>query len=292
MQYVAKFSILFVFYSLWLLMRFFRGISLLFLACLFLGTTFALFSADDFIAQFTLQQATLSPSEKKVYYKKVLANLNLLAIRNRSDDEQIQLYDWLKAYVNAQMQNLQSSSPSSSVTISFTLSSSGMTIPNVDLDKVRSVWLALHNTERETLSLAPFVYSSALEKTSSTWAQHLADIRATTHRRKNTDGYYRYESIKSWFINQWVVFATSEDHGQPLFTENIWWNLYACKKSDCTDDFIAAIKKSRTLFMKEKGKSYKPHYNAIVGDFSRIGLWVALVGNKYYLVTHYTQDLK
>lgn len=44
--------------------------------------------------------------------------------------------------------------------------------------------------------------------------------------------------------------------------------------------------------MTEKGKSYSPHYNAIVGDFAEIGLGVALVGNKYYLVTHYSQDLK
>jgi hypothetical protein len=44
--------------------------------------------------------------------------------------------------------------------------------------------------------------------------------------------------------------------------------------------------------MSEKGKSSKPHYNAIVGNFSTIGLGVAVVGNKYYLVTHYTQALK
>jgi hypothetical protein len=40
--------------------------------------------------------------------------------------------------------------------------------------------------------------------------------------------------------------------------------------------------------MSEKGKKYKPHYNAIMGSFSRVGVWVALVGTKYYLVAHYT----
>gem|GEM_PF-1623703 len=44
--------------------------------------------------------------------------------------------------------------------------------------------------------------------------------------------------------------------------------------------------------MSEKGKTSKPHYNAIVGNFSSIGLGVVLVGNKYYLVSHYIQDLK
>jgi len=261
------------------------------LCSLCLGTSFALFSADDFIAWFQLQQSKLSNSEKQLYYTKVLNNLNLLAFRNRDDPAQVSLYNSLKDYVHTQIDAL---SPATSATVSFTLlpSLSGMNIPNVDLAKVRDVWLSLHNAERTPLWLTPFTYSSALEWTASTWSQHLADIRTTTHRRKNTDSYYSYESIKTWFGNQWIVFANAGQNGQPLFTENIGWNLYSCKKTDCTDDFILAIKKSRTLFMKEKGKSYKPHYNAIVGNFSSIGLGVALVGNKYYLVTHYTQDLK
>jgi hypothetical protein len=48
--------------------------------------------------------------------------------------------------------------------------------------------------------------------------------------------------------------------------------MYSCKEIDCTEDFIAAIKKSRKFFMSEKGKTYKPHYNAIMGGFSRVGL--------------------
>jgi hypothetical protein len=89
-------------------------------------------------------------------------------------------------------------------------------------------------------------------------------------------------------MNQWINFADTGQDNQPLFTENIWWNVYSCKKTDCTDDFIAAIKKSRSFFMSEKGKRYRPHYNAIMWNFSNIGVWVALVGNKYYLVAHYT----
>jgi hypothetical protein len=68
--------------------------------------------------------------------------------------------------------------------------------------------------------------------------------------------------------------------------------MYSCQKDDCTDDFIKAIKKSRSFFMSEKGKSYRPHYNAIMGTFSSIGLGVGIAGNKYYLVTHYTQALQ
>ena len=268
----------------------FRSLFLFLIVSLFLGSVFADFSATDFISQFQTKQATLSSSEKKTYYVQVYNNLSLLAIRNRNDIAQSKIFESLKTYVKSQMQALWS--PSSTTTISFTLASSGLFISNVDSSKVRDAWLALHNTERQANSLTPFTYSTPLEWTASTWANHLADMGVVSHKRKNTDWYYSYASIKTRFSNQWIVFVDEEQNGQPLFTENIWWNLYSCKKADCTDDFIKAIKKSRTLFMSEKGKSYRPHYNAIVGNFTSIGLWVSLIGNKYYLVSHYSQALK
>lgn len=268
-------------------MRWLRYLSIAFAFCLFLGTTFALFSADTFIAQLQNASATLSLSDKKAYYLKVYNNLSLLAIRNRNDADQFALYTSLKNYVHTQITNLWSITSSIVSTTSF-----GMTIPKVDLARVRTTWLALHNAERTTKSLTAFTYSSALEWTATTWAKHLADIGKATHVRQSTDGYYSYDSIKQRFIDQWIVFATKEKNGQPLFTENLWRGYYTCKKTDCTDDFIKAIKTTRTFFMSEKGKTSKPHYNAIVGNFSTIGLGIALIGNKYYLVTHYTQVLK
>lgn len=267
----------------------FRSLSLWFFCLLFLGSTFASFSVDDFVTQLETKQTTLSASQKEAYYSQMYNTLSLLAIRNRANIEQASVFASLKDYVKAEMKSFV---PTTSSTVSFTLASSGLSIPNVDLDKVRDVWLSLHNIERQNKSLTPFIYSFALEWTASTWAKHLAALGTTSHKRKSTDGYYSYESIKAWFGNQWIVFADEVQNKQQLFTENLWWNMYSCKKTDCTDDFIKAIKKSRTFFMSEKGKSYKPHYNAIVGDFTSIGLWVALVGNKYYLVVHYSQTLK
>ena len=156
-------------------------------------------------------------------------------------------------------------------------------ISKIDVAKVREVWLSLHNAERKIKWLTPFVYSSALEWAASTWANYLASRNGTTHKRKSTDGYYSYASIKSWFANLGIVFADKETSGQPLFTENLWRNMYSCKKTDCTDDFIKAIKKSRTFFMSEKYKKSKPHYNAIVGNFENIGLGVAISG---WLIIH------
>jgi hypothetical protein len=87
-------------------MRSLRYIGVFVFCFLFIGTTFALFSVDDFIMQFQTQQAKLSSSEKQTYYKKVLNNLNLLAFRNRDDAEQVKLYTELQNYVSAQIENL------------------------------------------------------------------------------------------------------------------------------------------------------------------------------------------
>jgi hypothetical protein len=160
------------------------------------------------------------------------------------------------------------------------------------MEKVRSAWLQRHNQERALLWLDPLTYHLALESTATTWANYLGNIRDTTHTRNSGDGYYSYFAIKQWFLDQWIIFSGKEQNGQSLFTENLWWNMYSCKKTDCTEDFIAAVKKSRDFFMSEKWKSYSPHYNAIVGHYTSLWLGVAISGTRYYLVSHYTQDLQ
>ncbi len=263
-------------------MRSFRFVCLSCILCLFAGITFAAFSQESFIAQFDSTAATLSSSEQRTYYLKLYNSMSLLALRNRADADQYQLYTSLKDYIKSKITILTWASVP-------VISASGMDIPKVDLVRVREARLSLHNAERATKKLAPFTYNASLEKTATTRAKHLADIGKTTHKRKNTDGYYSYENIKQRFINQWIIFANKEQNGQAVFSESLGWNIYSCKKADCTDDFIKAIKKSRSFFMSEKPSG--PHYNAIVGKFSNIWLWVALVGKKYYLVTHYTQIL-
>jgi hypothetical protein len=160
------------------------------------------------------------------------------------------------------------------------------------MEKVRSAWLQRHNQERALLWLAPLTYHLALESTATTWANYLASIKATVHKRTSSDWYYSYTSIKQRFLDQWIIFAHQEQNGQSLFTENLWWNMYSCKEDDCTEKFIAAIKKSRDFFMSEKWKSYSPHYNAIIGNYTSLWLGVAISGTKYYLVSHYTQSLQ
>lgn len=277
-----------MFYFLYSIMRSLRFAVFFSLCCLLVWTASAQLSADTFITQFHTLSANLSLSEKKAYYLKVYNSMSLLAIRNRNDSEKFTLYTSLKNYIQSQITSLWTGT-SSVLPTSF---ASWMTIPKVDMVKVREVRLSLHNTERTTKKLTPFTYNSALEWTAVTWANHLATLGKATHKRTSADGYYSYANIKTWFLDQWIVFAGKEKNGQALFTENLGRWYYTCKKTDCTDDFVKAIKTTRAFFMSEKWKSYKPHYNALVGDFSHIGLWVAVSGNKYYLVTHYTQALK
>lgn len=264
-----------------------RSLLVLCILCLSLGTTFAVFTADNFITWLQQQQTSLSLSEKKIYYTKVSNMLNGLALQNADDQEEADLYTDLKDYVDEQLDALPELS---SWTVVSSWTSSTMVLPNVDIVKVRNFWLESHNTERKNKWLTPLTYSSALEWTATTWAKHIAASGKTRglHLRKAWDGYYSYWSVKNRFEDQGITFAQKN----PNFSENIGRNMYSCKKADCTADLIAAIKKSWNFFYSEKWKKYRPHYNAIVGNYTSLGLWVALVGNKYYLVSHYTQNLK
>lgn len=274
-------------------MKLFRYGLAVFLCSLLIGVSRAAFSYNDFVAQFTKASVGMSLPQKKTYYTKIYNNLSLLAIRNREDSTQYTLYTSLKTYIYSQLKALGTGSASvPASTSTSTYSDSWMSIPKVDLARVRDTWLSLHNTERATKKLTPFTYNPSLEQTATTRANHLAQLGKATHQRKSTDGYYSYASIKQRFIDQGITFLNKEKNGQALFTENLWRWYYTCKKTDCTDDLIKAIKTTRSFFMSEKGKSYRPHYNAIAGNFSHIGLWIGFSNGKYYLVTHYTQALK
>ena len=48
------------------------------------------------------------------------------------------------------------------------------------------------------------------------------------------------------------------------------------------------MKKTFAMFMSEKNRASRPHYNSIVSkDFTDIGMNIILSKNKYYLVSHY-----
>ncbi|MEI7919460.1 MAG: hypothetical protein WCH65_04615 [bacterium] len=83
-----------------------RSLLVLCILCLSLGTTFAVFTADNFITGFQQQQSSLSLSEKKIYYTKVSNMLSGLALQNIDDQEESDLYTDLKDYVDDQLEAL------------------------------------------------------------------------------------------------------------------------------------------------------------------------------------------
>lgn len=165
-------------------------------------------------------------------------------------------------------------------------------IANIDQEKIRTTRLDRHNDERITENLTPYIYDTQLEQTATSRAQYLSQIDTSTHKRKNTDGYYNYDSIKERFENQWINFP-KEQNGAANFTENIAYRLnYSCKTNDCTTYLSNRIKDWFDFFMSEKSYNWA-HYRWITGvQFKK--MWVGIAINpttkKIFIVTHYSVD--
>lgn len=159
---------------------------------------------------------------------------------------------------------------------------------NVDFTKVQSTRLEWQNGERGKLGLNLYTGSVLLKKSAQQRAETLKNKWTTTHKRLTGDNYYNYRSIKNRFADQGVGF---DDESGTMFTESLWRGTYTCKKADCTDTFIKAIKSTFSFFMSEKRYNW-PHYRAMVSkQFTALGLGVAVSGKKYYLVSHYGKNV-
>lgn len=160
---------------------------------------------------------------------------------------------------------------------------------NVNFAKVQSARLQWQNTERANLDLPAYTGNILLQHSAQKRAETLKDKWTTTHRRLDTDGYYNYRSIRSRFADQGVAF---DDESGTMFSESLAWWTYSCKKTDCTDTFIKAMRSSFNFFMRERRSAYQPHYKAIVSkQFTAIWLGIAVSGKKYYLVSHYGKNV-
>ncbi|HRX63761.1 MAG TPA: CAP domain-containing protein [Candidatus Absconditabacterales bacterium] len=160
-------------------------------------------------------------------------------------------------------------------------------IKNVNWDRVEKAWLEWHNAERRGLGLDEYSISESLNFSSLEWAQKLAKQNYSTHERKTSDNGYNYYSILNWFNGLGIDF----DYNGTAFSENIAYQYYNCKKSDCTQNMINALKKGFDFWMSEKWEteySKRAHYRAIIHPyFDEIGVGVALVGKRYWVVSHY-----
>lgn len=219
------------------------------------------------------QRSYLSVSEKREKYTQVVDFLG--KIEGRLNTSQRAVASYIQPAFSQKLADLATGG---------TNGDDVYTIPNVDMSEVRKAWLDWHNAARAAKWLPALQWDTALEGTAHNWSTYLASINASTHKRKSTDGYYNYNSIQEWFAEQGVYFL---DGPGSSFTENIAYQYYSCSKSDCTQDMINAIKKGFDFFMSEASRN-GPHYRGVMSQyFTHMGAGIAIVGKRYYIVTHY-----
>ena len=166
--------------------------------------------------------------------------------------------------------------------------------PNIDEKKVRDAILDRHNDERDVVWVNDYKYNTDLEWSAIIRANKLASESKTTklHVRQDWDGTYNYNSILNRFSDLWISFPASVKWAAS-FSESVWYGYYKCSKSDCTQDLINAVKKTRTwLIMKEKSYNWSHYRAATLKHFIQMGAWIAIdkSKNRYYIVFHYGVD--
>ena len=159
------------------------------------------------------------------------------------------------------------------------------TIPNVDLQTVRTRWLQWYNALRKGRGLPPYVYDPQLNRTADIWSAQAANKGAISHARSAKTSGYDYAAVRDWFQDEGLVF---ENISGITFTENIGWGVYKCPNGNCTNAFLSGIRSTFDFYTAEEKKSYRPHWNSLVSPtFTRIGLGIAVKNGKYYLTVHY-----
>ncbi len=162
---------------------------------------------------------------------------------------------------------------------------------NIDEQKVRDAILSRHNNERKSVWVNNYKYNLDLEWSATTWANKLASSSKTSnlHLRNSWDWTYSYNSILNRFSDLWIKFPASVNW-VASFSESIWYWYYKCSKSDCTQDLINAVKKTRTwLIMNEKSANGSHYRAAVMKHFTQMWVWIAIdkSNNRYYIVLHY-----
>ncbi len=164
-------------------------------------------------------------------------------------------------------------------------------IPQVDTEEVRRVWLQWINGERATQGLPAYRYDRHLSQTAALWSASAKEKGSMSHKRAGQSAYYDYNRMVQWFDTLGLSF---KNENRSTFTENIGWGYYTCKEDDCTEEFLKGLRSTFDLYLSEKGKAYRPHYNSIMNpDFHIIGMGVAAdpKTGKFYVTTHYATEI-
>lgn len=268
-------------------------------------------SVGDFTSTLDKKISSIKTTKEKVEYLQSFSDL--LTNKKYTKNKDAQLFRDIREYslnrlnffqdeLNKELENnttnIENSKEkeNSSITATITnLPHLSDNFSNVDIEKVRNTILSRHNNERKSLWLNSYKYNLDLEWSATTRANKIAATHKTSnlHPRNSWDGYYNYNSMLTWFSNLWIKFPTNIWWWASSFSESIWYNTYKCSKSDCTEDLINAIKKTRTgLIMKEKASNGSHYKAATMKHFTQMWAWIAIDknNNRYYLVLHYWVD--
>ncbi len=160
-------------------------------------------------------------------------------------------------------------------------------IAHVDMNEVSSTWLQWINDARAENNLSFYSLDRQLERTALIWSKLSKERGVISHKREENSSYYDYKRIEQWFEDLGLTF---KNISRTTFTENIGTGYYTCNKTDCTSEFLKAIRTTFDFYMAEKNKESRAHYNSIMNpNFERIGVGIALdeAKHKYYITTHY-----
>lgn len=166
----------------------------------------------------------------------------------------------------------------------------------IDMEKVKLSWLWYFNEVRKNMWREVYSYDEILNNTAQEWSETSLDRWIMSHKRDTNDSYYNYSKINSWFADRWVV---CKNINRVTHSENIWRWYYKCSSyTDCTDKLITWTKEVFDMYMAEKNKSYKAHYESIIRrEFRKIWLWIAIHNSndwfyEFYITTHYCTEVK
>lgn len=157
----------------------------------------------------------------------------------------------------------------------------------MDMEEVRRTWLQWLNDARAQEDLPAYYEDRELDRTAFLWSSQAAAKGAISHKRPGQTAYYDYARITDWFHALGLDFQN--DH-RITFTENIGWGYYACAVKDCTADLMRAVRSTFDIYMAEKEKKDRPHYNSVMNAYFReVGVGIALdpAAKQYYITTHY-----
>ena len=266
-------------------------------------------SVSDFTPALDKKVAKMKTTEEKVKFLQSFADT--LATPTFTKDKNARVYENLRQYVlnmlnvfQHELKQEQSKSTSKSTTKTTstnktsTSNKSSTKLPhlsnnfsNIDEKKVRNAILSRHNEERYNVWVNSYTYNLDLEWSATVRANKLANSSKTQnlHLRNSGDWTYNYTSILNWFSDLWIKFPASIKWAAS-FSESIWYWYYKCSKSDCTQDLINAVKKTRTwLIMKEKSSNGSHYRAAVMKHFTQMWAWIAIdkSNNRYYIVLHY-----